>query len=87
MRGREARWVHRLGRADRDVHQPVTKAVTNLALGIRRCEGAGDGGRSAGDPARAPLSGRQVGPARGIVYGARREIGRWQRAMGAGAVQ
>ena len=27
------------------------------------------------------------GPARGIVYGARREISRWQRAMQVGVVQ
>src|SRR5262249_14961270 len=42
--------------------------------GRRRGERAGDGGHSAGDQARAPRTGRQAGPACGIVYGARLEI-------------
>src|SRR5215831_15369637 len=48
--------------------------ISGYLPGWRRGEGAGDGGCSAGDQARAPRTGRQVGPARGIVYGARREI-------------
>jgi hypothetical protein len=32
-------------------------------------------------------TGRQAGPARGIVYGARREIDSWLRAMRAGVVR
>src|SRR5215472_15307306 len=62
---------------------------------------AGDGGRSAGDQARAPGTGRQAGLACGMVYGAGREVeqlaaghGGWCGAMigtmgpvaGAGAV-
>src|SRR5262252_1085972 len=48
--------------------------ISGCSAGGRRVERAADGGRSAADQARAPGTGRQVGPARGIVYGARREI-------------
>src|SRR5215472_6209377 len=54
--------------------EPSSVVDAHIRLFCRRGEGAGDGGRSAGDQARAPRTGRPVGPARGIVYGARLEI-------------
>ena len=61
--------------------------VSGYFAGWRRGEGAEDGGRSAGDQARAPGTGGRSGPHAGLWYGARREIGSWQRAMWAGVVR
>src|SRR5215472_9554583 len=70
-----------------------------VIAGWWRGEGAGDGGHSAGDQARAPGTGRPAGPARGVVVrrtsrelaagragGRGAMIGTMGSAVGAGAV-